>query len=177
MEILDIVDENNNLTGEKIDRKIVHQKGLWHREIGILIINERLEILLQKRAATKKLCPNMWALCAGHIDAGEEPIIAAIRELQEEVGLTAKESEFIDLGIVKITKIHNDIINNHFKYMYLIKTNAKLEDYKIQYEELSELKYMPINELIEVIKSGDENYIFSNSKEIIELLENIDKYI
>jgi len=177
MELLDIVDENNNLTGEKIDRKIVHQKGLWHREIGILIINERLEILLQKRAATKKLCPNMWALCAGHIDAGEEPIIAAIRELQEEVGLTAKESEFIDLGIVKITKIHNDIINNHFKYMYLIKTNAKLEDYKIQYEELSELKYMPINELIEVIKSGDENYIFSNSKEIIELLENIDKYI
>ena len=79
MELLDIVDENNNLTGEKIDRKIVHEKGIWHREIVVHIINDKKEMLLQKRAATKKLCHNMWALCAGHIDAGEIPIESAMK--------------------------------------------------------------------------------------------------
>lgn len=33
MELIDVVDENNQLTGQKTDRNEVHQKGLWHREI------------------------------------------------------------------------------------------------------------------------------------------------
>ena len=54
MEILDVVDENNNLTGKTEDRKIVHEKGLWHREVAAWIMNEKGEVLLQKRAPSKK---------------------------------------------------------------------------------------------------------------------------
>lgn len=177
MELLDIVDEKDNLTGEKADRKIIHEKGLWHREIVVHIINEKKEMLIQKRAATKRLCPNMWALCAGHIDAGEIPIKAAIRELEEEIGLAVDEDELTYIGIQKTSKKRDGVINNHFKYIYLVKTNTKLEDFKIQCEELSEIKYISIEELIEVIKNKEKNYSFSNSKEILEFLENIDKYI
>jgi len=177
MEILDIVDENNNFTGEKLDRKVVHEKGLWHREVSVYIINENNEILVQKRAATKKLCPNKWALCEGHIDSGEDEMSAAIREVKEEVGLNINKEDLISIGIEKSSKIREKIINNKFKYIYLVKTNTKLEDYKIQYEELSELKYLSINELIEIINNKDDNYIFSGSKEMLDFLQNINKYI
>lgn len=177
MELLDIVDENNNLTGEKLDRKAVHEKGLWHREISVFIMNEKNEMLVQKRASTKKFYPNTWSLCAGHIDAGEQPIKSAIRELEEEVGLVATENELISIGIQKTSKARDEVINNHFKYIYLIRTNNKLEDYKIQYEELSGLRYITIEELKKIMENKDENYTFSNSKYMLDFLENIDKHL
>ena len=46
MELLDIVDEENNLTGKVEDREIIHKKGLWHREVGICIMNEEGKVFL-----------------------------------------------------------------------------------------------------------------------------------
>ena len=45
MELLDIVDENNNLTGKSLDREIVHKDGLWHREVAVIILNEEGKML------------------------------------------------------------------------------------------------------------------------------------
>ena len=50
MEYLDIVDEQNNLTGKTEERDIIHEKGLWHREISVWIMNQKGEVLLQKRS-------------------------------------------------------------------------------------------------------------------------------
>ncbi len=44
MELLDIVDDNNNLTGNQEDKDIIHEKGLWHREIAVFIQNEKVSI-------------------------------------------------------------------------------------------------------------------------------------
>ena len=66
-EYLNIYDENNVSLGEKKERKVVHEEGLWHREIAVWIIKDKNKVLMQKRAATKKLDPNKWALTAGHI--------------------------------------------------------------------------------------------------------------
>ena len=41
MEYLEIVDEENNLTGETEERDVVHAKGLWHREIAVWIKKEK----------------------------------------------------------------------------------------------------------------------------------------
>lgn len=30
MELLDVLDEQGNLTGKAEERKVVHEKGLWH---------------------------------------------------------------------------------------------------------------------------------------------------
>ena len=86
-EYLSIYDENNVSLNEIKERKIVHEQGLWHREIAVYILNEKNELLIQKRAATKKLAANKWALCAGHIEASETIIEAAMREVEEEVGI------------------------------------------------------------------------------------------
>lgn len=45
------------------------------------------EALMFKRSITKKVFPGWLALPGGHIEEGENPLAAAIRETQEEVGV------------------------------------------------------------------------------------------
>lgn len=45
------------------------------------------EVLMFRRSDTKKVFPGWLALPGGHIEAGEDPLSAAIREVHEEVGV------------------------------------------------------------------------------------------
>ena len=174
MELLDIVDENNNLTGEIIDREIVHTKGLFHREVGVIVLNEKKEVLLEKRAASKKQAPNKWAICAGHIEAGDIPNNAIIREMQEEIGVTCKIDDLKFVGVFERNKnFKNGQKNNTFIYIYLYKTNKKIEDYTVQIEELSEVKYFPMNELEEDLRKGNSDYAFYDEEYIVDVLNKV----
>lgn len=70
---LTIVDE-----GMGADLSGIENPGLW---------SDRPAILLTKRAVGLRKHAGQWALPGGGIDAGESPEEAALRELQEEVGL------------------------------------------------------------------------------------------
>lgn len=177
MEYFDIVDEDNNLTGKTEEREIVHTTGLWHREVAVWVINEKGELLLQKRSASKKQAPNKWALCAGHIDAGETPENSIVREIEEEIGLKVTIDDLEPIGVIKKEmNLGNGQYNNNFQYMYILKTNKKIEEYKIQYEELSELKYITLAELKMILETKDSDYTFSEHiymQDIIKKLEEI----
>lgn len=177
MEYLDVVNENNELTGKQEERNIIHEKGIWHREVAVWIMNEKGEILLQKRAATKKQEPNMWATCAGHIDAGEEVESAIVREIEEEIGIKVSIDE---LELLNVYKKQNDLPkdnmkNYNFQYTYFLKTNCKIEDYKIQLKELSEIKYISFKEFEEMVKNKDENVTFVKQAYMPELIEMLRK--
>ena len=166
MELLDVVDENNNLTGKQEEREIVHRDGLWHREVAIWIMNEKNEILLQKRSATKKSNPNKWGVTAGHIDAGEEPLEVAKRETLEEIGLELKDDDLEFLFLVK----SESKSNKNFKYIYYAKTDKDISEFIIQKEELSELQYMSLKAFEEVIEVSNDEYVFSKSPYISKLI-------
>ncbi|MDE5539880.1 MAG: NUDIX hydrolase, partial [Bacilli bacterium] len=87
MELIEIVDEKGEFTGEIIDKEEAHDRNLLHNEVATFIINDKSQVLLQKRSPNKRFHPNKWALCAGHVDAYESLEEAAIREIKEEVGL------------------------------------------------------------------------------------------
>lgn len=176
MELLDIVDENNNLTGIQENRNIIHEKGLLHREIAVFIQNEKGEFLIQKRSANKKQAPNKWCLTTGHVELGEEYDKAATREVKEELGIEIKE-ELTPLGIFKQSIKSGKVINNSFMKYYLYKTNKKLNDYTIQLEELSEIKYISFNELECAIKKDDKNYIFSEKAIMEDILKILNKVV
>jgi 8-oxo-dGTP pyrophosphatase MutT (NUDIX family) len=54
-------------------------------------------LILTRRAATLSSHPGQWALPGGRIDAGETPQEAALRELEEEVGLRLERAEVLGL--------------------------------------------------------------------------------
>ena len=169
MELLDIVDENNNLTGRKEERKIIHQKGLWHRHVGAWIMNEKGELLFQKRAPSKPINPNKWSRTGGHVDAGENPIDAIQRETKEEIGVSIPKEKWELLSIDKYVK-ENDL-NHHFTYNYFTYVNYKIEEYTIQKQELSAVKYLSIEEMEEINAKKDMNYTFTNKKGFEKTIE------
>ena len=81
MELLDIFDENMKKIGVE-DRKIVHEKGLWHIHVGIWLMNEEGEVLFQKRGENVKRNPNKWTRTGGHVDSGETPLTGLQREVE-----------------------------------------------------------------------------------------------
>ena len=71
-EKIDVLNELGEFTGEVATRDECHKKGLWHRAVYAFIIDDKGNILLQKRSNNKKLWPNMWDVTGGgHVDAGE----------------------------------------------------------------------------------------------------------
>ena len=93
-EYFKILDEKGNLTGEKKLRSEVHRDGDWHKAVHIWIINDKGEILLQRRCATKDSNPNMLDIsCAGHLSSGDKSLDGALRELKEELNIEANADE------------------------------------------------------------------------------------
>lgn len=178
MEYLEIVDEENNLTGKTEERDIVHAKGLWHREIAVWIMNEKGEVLLQKRSPNKKQGANNWSTsCAGHIDIGEEPIKSAIREIREELGIPVKEDDLKHLFTAKNKRVLTNSFNNIFCYLYFLKVNTPIEEFTIDTEEVSKIKYIPFEEFEQLVKDKPANAPFTAREYMPAIVEELRKNI
>ncbi len=55
---------------------------------GIIIINDQQQILLIKRVKTTKDVSVFYCVPGGHVEPGETPAQTALRELEEETGIT-----------------------------------------------------------------------------------------
>lgn len=82
------VDENDNEIGSGLLKSAI-EKGIAVRIARVFLQNSQGKILIQKRSENHPWLPGRWDHSAsGHVDAGETYMEAAIRELQEEVGIT-----------------------------------------------------------------------------------------
>lgn len=89
-EIFDVVNEHDEVIGRR-PRREVHQLGLKHRAVHVLVYNARGELFLQKRSMLKDCFPGAWdSSASGHLGPGESYDACAIREAQEELGLGLK---------------------------------------------------------------------------------------
>lgn len=164
MEWLDVVDENGNPTGEIVEREEAHEKGVRHRTSHVWIARRRegkTELLLQKRCEGKDSHPGCYDISsAGHIPAGIGFEESALRELQEELGITADISELIFCGVRKGQ--YEDVfygkrfVDNQVSNVYLLWRNyLELEDYTPQESEIESLRYMEFEECYEKVKKKE----------------------
>jgi isopentenyl-diphosphate delta-isomerase type 1 len=86
-EIFDVVNDRDEVIGHR-PRSEVHRLGLMHRAVHVLVFNSRGQVFLQKRSMEKDRHPGVWdSSTSGHVDAGEDYDMAAVREVREEIGL------------------------------------------------------------------------------------------
>ena len=168
MELIKIVDEQGNFTGTIMDKEKAHNLNLFYWAVGIFVINNKKQVLLQKRGANKKIKPNMWAMCAGHVKVDEQFEIAAVRELNEEIGLKVSQN---DLHLLESMEIQKTDKNSHLTRFYYVISNKDEDEFTIQEEELSEVKWFNIDDVIEMIKCKDESIVFKENR--IHLFEKI----
>ncbi|SCG33813.1 NUDIX domain-containing protein [Micromonospora humi] len=55
------------------------------------VLRDDERVLLVHRNAGRRWYPDVWDLPGGHVDAGETPTESLVRELREELGITASE--------------------------------------------------------------------------------------
>ena len=86
-ELIAVVDKNDQFIENK-PRNQVHQLGLRHRAVHILVFNDKQQLFLQKRSLSKDINAGLWdTSAAGHVDAGESYDACAHRETIEELGV------------------------------------------------------------------------------------------
>ncbi|HET6333817.1 MAG TPA: NUDIX domain-containing protein [Polyangiales bacterium] len=86
-ELVDIVDEDDHVIG-RATRTQMRRDKLLHRVVAILCRNRDGKIYVHRRTATKDLFPSLYDMfTAGTVEAGESYELAAIRELEEELGI------------------------------------------------------------------------------------------
>lgn len=164
MEWLDIVDKNGNPTGKTVERTIAHREGIWHRTSHVWLVRRRagqIEVLLQKRSKDKDSYPGCYdTSSAGHIPAGSGYEESAIRELKEELGIDAKESELHLCG--KRTIYHDEkfygemFVDRQISKVYYIWRDLEEEAFAIQKEELENVRWMPLSDCIAMVAEQTE---------------------
>lgn len=172
-EYFDILDENGNKIGKTKLRKEVHRDGDWHKAVHIWIINQEGDILLQRRCKDKDSNPNMLDISsAGHLSAGDESLIGAIRELKEELNIDVTEEELKYVKTLKrAVKYTETFINNEFDDMYILRTDKTIEEMKYQEEEISEIMFVPYKKFKEMVKNKQEDLLMHDEE--FEILFNI----
>lgn len=89
-EMLDVINDKDEVIRQATMEE-VWDKKLSCRIVHVLIYDEYGKLACQVRSDKKFFCPGCYSTSVGgHMQAGETPEEAAKREMQEEVGITAK---------------------------------------------------------------------------------------
>ncbi|MFE7563041.1 NUDIX hydrolase [Kitasatospora sp. NPDC057500] len=87
-ELLDVVDEHDRVTGTA-PRGEVYRRGLIHRCVFVLVRDPAGRIFVHRRTDTKLFAPGAHDMFVGGVvGAGETYRQAAVREAEEELGVT-----------------------------------------------------------------------------------------
>ena len=162
MEILDVVDESGNPTGQRVERKKAHAEGIMHRTSHVWLLRKRhgkVQILLQKRCETKDSFPGCYDISsAGHIPAGIDFVESAIRELKEELGISVSRDELIFCGdrIVIWDDCFNGILFHDRQYsrVFILWRDMDEKEFIIQKEEVDSVMWMNMDECIAAVEDN-----------------------
>jgi 8-oxo-dGTP pyrophosphatase MutT (NUDIX family) len=132
---------------------------------GLVIDTTRTQGLLigridHKDATGKRI---LWSLPKGHIEEGETPEQAAIREVAEETGITSSITK--SLGVIDFwfmaggKRIHKTV--HHFLFT---EVSGVLTP---QVSEVDEVSWFPLSEIVDRLAYPDEKKLIARSGELV----------
>ncbi len=177
-EFLDIVDKQGVSLGYRALKSEAHTKGLYHNTIHLWLYTPEGKILLQQRSHKKAIYPLLWDVSvAGHIDAGESFIQAALRETKEEIGLelTVNALEKVGTFLHESRYAEGRIQDNEFHQVFKAQLKVPIAHLVIQESEVEAIKLVSIAEFKMLLDHSAENghFIPGNRDYYLTVIEAI----
>ena len=152
-ELVILVDEKNNQLG-LMPKMEAHEKAQLHRAFSVFTFNDKKELMLQQRAASKYHSPLLWTnTCCSHQRDGETNIEAGKRRLQEEMGFVCELEEVF--SFLYKAEFDNGLTEHELDHVMVGYYNA---DPKINTEEVESFKWMSLVDVKTDIENHPENY-------------------
>ena len=180
MELLDLLDEKGEPSGQVRERTLVHLHGDWHRTSHVWVVRKREDgghdLLLQKRSSEKDSFAGCYDISsAGHIPAGQDDLKSALRELREELGIMAEPDDLRFVGVHDGRyegEFHGRIFKNHEKSrVFVYEKPVEIETLVLQKEEVESVKWMKIEDVLAAVKARDPGYCLFEDE--IEMLDEV----
>lgn len=139
-ELIDIYDAAGKKTGQALRSEAHGNNALLHHAAHVFVFSSDGRLLLQKRAACKRIQPGKWdASVGGHLAAGEDFLAGAGRELAEELGLP----EDTELEFLFDVQIRNEIESEDARVFKTVSDGP----FDFQKEEIDEVRFFTVEEL------------------------------
>lgn len=147
-EIFDIVDKEDNVTGQASREEAHSNPDIIHRVVHLAVLNSSGEILAFLRSKKKRFGGGKWQLFfGGHVNSGEDPIDASPRELEEELGIKAKPM-FLGKHLFKYP------FEQEMSYFFVVMHSGPFEFN----EEVDEAKFIAIDKIHSLPDWNDYDY-------------------
>ena len=144
---------NSPLSSEESKSGALHGSShvwIWRRR------DDEVEVLIQQRTLSKSTYPGFWDIsAAGHIDFGETPLQAAIRETEEEINLSITPEDMTALFVHRaflVTDATKKMYENEFQFVYGLRVDD-LPGLKLQSSEVDATKWIRLKELEDIAQS------------------------
>jgi len=157
-ELLDVLTEDGQPTSTTKPRGQVHLDGDWHRAIHIWVVRGQNMVLLQRRALTKDLEPGKLDVSVGgHYRAGEM-FIDAIREAEEELGITFRPGQLEYLHTVKSVREYPDLdpprLDREYQEVYVGRDDRPIDHFRLSPNEVDTVYEVPVKAAIDLFAHG-----------------------
>ena len=132
IEQIDVLVPDGKPAGIRKPKDAIHRDGDLHRAAHVWIIATDGRILLQRRSLRKENNP------------GESAIDAAVRETQEELGLTIVPAELEFVASLQEKSVLNDgkYIDNEIHEIFLVRRDVDVASLALDPEEVAEVKWV-----------------------------------
>lgn len=162
-ELIDVLDADGAKTGETVLKSVAHQKGIFHQTVHVWFFTSDGRILLQQRGKHKKIFPLLWDVSvAGHIGAGELVETAAVREIEEEIGLSVTKNDLEKIGVFKSIQKHDaDLLDCEFHHIFISELKIPFKNLKKQESEVADLR------LTSLLQFSEETWGLANTHKYV----------
>ncbi len=156
MEYLILVDSNDKPIGTEEKIKCHMPNGKLHRAFTILLFNNEGKLLLTQRSMDKMLWPGDWdGTVASHPRQSETYVSSAERRLPEELGISCKLDYLFKFEYhvsYKNIGSENEVCGT---LIGIVEDPRKI---KLVKEEINDIKWVTLDELLDGIKKSPQIY-------------------
>lgn len=155
-ELVDVLDEFGDKTGQVASREQCLADGLWHGGAKVYIIStDRTKALLLQRSANEYPFPNQWGLLGGRTVAGETSRQAAAREVNEELGIVINSDNLAEIGTTKKPTDRGDKHIRYFTTHYLLVKDIDETQITFDQNEVQAVRWWSREEICRSLDQND----------------------